>query len=47
MGEVSYNWIGTDGFGEKRETERFTQSVTVACPRCRQNLKFGHFTKEF
>ena len=45
MGEVSYNWIGTDGFGEKRETERFT--VTVACPRCRQNLKFGHFTKEF
>ena len=40
MGEVSYNWIGTDGFEVKSETERFT----VVGPRCRQNLKFGHFT---
>ena len=34
MGEVSYNWIGTDGFEVKSETERFT----VVCPRCRQTL---------
>ena len=40
MSEVSYNWIGTDGFEVKSETER----ITVVCPRCRQNLKFGHFT---
>ena len=40
MSEVSYNWVGTDGFEVKSETERFT----VVCPRCRQNLKFGHFT---
>ena len=40
MGEVSYNWIGTDGFEVKSETERFT----VVCPRSRQNLKFSHFT---
>ena len=32
---MSYNWIGTDGFKVKSETERFT----VVCPRCRQNLK--------
>ena len=24
MGEVSYNWIGTDGFEVKSETERFS-----------------------
>ena len=35
MGEVCYNWIGTDGFEVKSETERFT----VVCPLCRQNLK--------
>ena len=35
MGGVSYNWIGTDRFKVKSETERFT----VVCPRCRQNLK--------
>ena len=40
MTEVSYNWIGKDGFEVKSETERFT----VVCPRCRQNLKIGHFT---
>ena len=40
MCEVSYNSIGTDGFEVKGETERFT----VVCPRCRQNLKFVHFT---
>ena len=40
MDEVSYNWIGTDGFEVKSETERFT----VVCLRRRQNLKFGHFT---
>ena len=40
MGNVSYNWIGTNGFEVKSETERFT----LVCPRCRQNLKFGHFT---
>ena len=40
MGEVSYNWIGTDGFEVKSETKRFT----VVCPRCHQNLQFGHFT---
>ena len=34
MGEVSYNWIGTDGFEVNSETERFT----VVCPRCRLNL---------
>ena len=34
MGEVSYNWIGTDGFEVKSETERFT----VVCPRCRKTL---------
>ena len=28
-----------DGFEVKSETERFI----VVCPRCRQNLKFGHF----
>ena len=39
MGEVSYNWIGKDGFEVKSETERFI----VVCPRCRQNLKIGHF----
>ena len=40
MSEVSYNWIGMDGFEVKSETERFT----VVFPRCRQNLKIGHFT---
>ena len=35
VGEVSYNWIGTDGFEVKSETERFT----LVCPRCRQNLR--------
>ena len=40
IGEVSCNWICTDGFQVKSETERFT----VVCPRCRQNRKFGHFT---
>ena len=40
MGDVSYNWIGTDRFEVKSETERFT----VVCSSCRQNLKFGHFT---
>ena len=40
MSEVSYNWIGTDGFEVKNQTERFT----VVCPRCRQNIKFGNFT---
>ena len=40
MCEVSYNWIGVDGFELKSETER----LTVVCPRCRQNLKFGYFT---
>ena len=34
MGDVSYNWIGTDGFEVKSETER----LTVVCPRRRQNL---------
>ena len=38
MCEVSYNWIGTDGFEVKSETERFT----VVCPP--QNLKFRNFT---
>ena len=28
MGEVSYNWIGTDGFEVKSETKKFT----VVCP---------------
>ena len=37
---VSYNWIGADRFEvKKRENERYTGG----CPRCRQNLKFGHF----
>ena len=40
MSEVSYNWIGKDGFEVKSETERFT----VVCPRSRQNLKIGNFT---
>ena len=35
MGEVACNWIGTDGFEVKSETER----LTVVCPRCRQNLQ--------
>ena len=29
MGEVSYNWIGTDGFEVKSETERFTLSLST------------------
>ena len=41
MSEVSYNWIGKDGFEVKIETEIFT----VVSPRCRQNLKIGHFTQ--
>ena len=43
MGEVSYNWIGMDGFEVKSETGRFT----VVCPRCRKNLTFGDFTLLF
>ena len=43
MGEVCYNQIGTYGFEAKREKERFT----VVCPRCRQNLKIGHFALLF
>ena len=43
MGEVSSNWIGTDGYEVKSETERFI----VVCPRCRQNLKLCHFTSSF
>ena len=39
-GEESYNWISTDGFEVKSETERFTE----VCPRYSQNLKFVHFT---
>ena len=35
MSEVSYNWIGTDGFEVKSETER----ITVVCPRCRQSVR--------
>ena len=38
MGGVSYNWIGTDGFEVKSETERFN----AVYPRCHQNLTFGH-----
>ena len=34
MGEVTNNWIGTDGFEVKSETKRFT----VVCPRCGKNL---------
>ena len=41
MGEVSYEWIGADEFEVKSETERFTAIYR----RCRQYLKFGHFTK--
>ena len=43
MGEVCYNQIGTYGFEGEREKERFT----VVCPRCRQNLKIGHFALLF
>ena len=39
MSEVSYNWIGTDGFEMKGVAERFN----VVCPRCRQNFKFDNF----
>ena len=38
MGGVSYNWIGTDGFEVKSETERYN----AVYPRCHQNLTFGH-----
>ena len=40
IGEVCCNWICTDGFQVKSETERFT----VVCPCWRQNRKFRHFT---
>ena len=43
MGEVRYNHIGMYTFETKREKKRFT----VVCPRCRQNLKTGHFTLLF
>ena len=47
MCEVSYNWIGTDGFEVKRENERFT----VVCPRLSSNLvisrsSFDEYGKE-
>ena len=40
MGKVCYNQIVMYGFETKGEKERFT----VVSPRCRQNLKIGHFT---
>ena len=43
MGKVCYNQIRIYGFEAKREKERFT----VIFPRCRQNLKIGHFTLLF
>ena len=38
MRKVSYNRIGTYGFEVKSEKK------TLVCPRCRQNLKNGHYT---
>ena len=39
-GELSCNWMGTNGFKVKIENDCFI----VICSRCRQNLKFGDFT---
>ena len=42
-GELSCNWMGTNGFKVKIENEWFI----VICSRCRQNLKIGDFTLLF
>ena len=42
-GELSYNWMGTNGFKVKTEKDCFD----VICSGCRQNLKFGDFTLLF
>ena len=42
-GELSRNWITTNGFKVKSENDSFV----VIGSRCRQNLKFGDFTLLF
>ena len=42
-GELSCDWMGTNGFKVKREND----CLIVICSRCRQNLKFGDFTLLF
>ena len=42
-GELSCNWVDTNGFKVKTENNFFI----VICSRCRQNLKFGDFTLLF
>ena len=42
-GELSCNWMGTNGFKVKREKDCFL----VISSRCRQNLKFDNFTLLF
>ena len=42
-GELSCNWMGTNGFNVKIENEWFI----VTCSRCHQNLNFGNFTLWF
>ena len=39
-GELSCNWMGTNGLKVKTENDFFI----VICSCCRQNLKFGYFT---
>ena len=41
MGELSCNWMGTNGVKLKIENEWFPIAVSL---RYRQNLKFGDFT---
>ena len=42
-GELSCNWMGTNGFKVKTENDCFI----VIYSRCRKNLKFGDFTLLF
>ena len=43
IGEPHFRLLGTNGFHVKAENERFTASSS----RCRQNLKYEHFTSSF
>ena len=43
IGKVHFRLLGTSGFHVKEKNERFTAAVS----RCRQNLKYEHFTSSF
>ena len=43
IGEVRFEWLGTNAFHVKAKNERFT----AVGSHCRQNLKYEHFMSLF